>query len=188
MGFLLSLHPLCGGDLVPIVLVLSSVYICYYQQGRIQNLKKEGAQVARGRVFRHIQANLGDFLKNLAQKRVGVRPPLDPRLLSIITISIIQQFDNVNALQSPIPILSSQFFSYGSPCFCSKIGLFSNPRWPPLTNQHKCSAVANIHPIFTNQLICISKMAAQANIHRIYTKKLLLTPCDVSPWLSSKIS
>ena len=43
-------------------------------QGRIQDLKKEEAQVARGRVFRHIWANLGDFLKNLAQKRVGVRP------------------------------------------------------------------------------------------------------------------
>ena len=39
--------------------------------------------MARTRVFRHIQASLGDFLKNLAQKRVGVRPlrpSLDPRL------------------------------------------------------------------------------------------------------------
>ena len=26
------------------------------------------------------EANLGDFLKNLTEKRVGVRPPLDPRL------------------------------------------------------------------------------------------------------------
>ena len=36
------------------------------------------------RVFRHIYGNLGNFLKSLAQKRVGVRPqrppPLDPRL------------------------------------------------------------------------------------------------------------
>ena len=44
-------------------------------QGRIQDLKKEGAQGNRGRIFLHILANLGGFLKNLAQKRVGVRPP-----------------------------------------------------------------------------------------------------------------
>ena len=31
--------------------------------------------MARGRVFGHIQANLVDFLKNLTQKRVGVRHP-----------------------------------------------------------------------------------------------------------------
>ena len=30
-------------------------------QGRIQDLKKEGAQVARRRVFTHILANLEDF-------------------------------------------------------------------------------------------------------------------------------
>ena len=35
--------------------------------------------------FRHNEANLGDFLKNLAQKRVGVRPlrPLWIRALGI---------------------------------------------------------------------------------------------------------
>ena len=32
--------------------------------------------------FWHILANLGDFLKHLAQKGVGVRPPLDQRLRS----------------------------------------------------------------------------------------------------------
>ena len=47
------------------------VYYCD-RQGRIQDLKKEGL----GGEF----LNIGDFLKNLTQKRVGVRPPLDPRL------------------------------------------------------------------------------------------------------------
>ena len=65
-----------------------------YNQGRIQDLKKEGAQVARGRVFRHIKANLRDFLKNFAQKRVGVRPLrpyLDPRLLITFNMPDISQ-------------------------------------------------------------------------------------------------
>ena len=48
------------------------------KQGRIQDLKKEGAQKVRGRDFRHVWANLGDFLKNLAQKVVGVRPLRPP--------------------------------------------------------------------------------------------------------------
>ena len=54
-------------------------------QGRIQDLKKEGAQWLRGLAPKTFLANLGDFLKNLGQKGVGVRPlrpppPLDPRL------------------------------------------------------------------------------------------------------------
>ena len=52
-------------------------------QRRIQDLKKEGAQVAQGLAPNIFLANLGDFLNNLAQKGVGVRPPLDPRLLHI---------------------------------------------------------------------------------------------------------
>ena len=44
------------------------------QQGRIQDLKNEATQVARGQVFGHIWANLEYFLKNLAQKRVSVHP------------------------------------------------------------------------------------------------------------------
>ena len=51
-------------------------------QGRIQDLKKEGAQWLRGLAPNTFLANLGDFLKNFGQKGVGVRPPpLDPRLL-----------------------------------------------------------------------------------------------------------
>ena len=41
-------------------------------------MKKEGRRWlggGGGRVFRHIKAKLGDFLKNSVQKRVGVRPP-----------------------------------------------------------------------------------------------------------------
>ena len=55
----------------------------YYngKQGRIQDLKKESAQGVRGLAQRFFLANLGDFLKSLAQKGVGVRPPLDPRLV-----------------------------------------------------------------------------------------------------------
>ena len=34
--------------------------------------------MARGRVFRHNQGNLGDFLKNLAQKTGGRAPPVPP--------------------------------------------------------------------------------------------------------------
>ena len=49
-----------------------------YNQGQIQDLKKEGAQVAWGQVFRQIYANLGDFLKNFAQKLVGVHPLRPP--------------------------------------------------------------------------------------------------------------
>ena len=45
-------------------------------QGRIQDLKMEGAQGVRGLVPKIFLANLGDFLKNLAQKGVGWRPPL----------------------------------------------------------------------------------------------------------------
>ena len=44
------------------------------QTGADPGFEKGGAQVAQGPVFGHIQANFGDFLKNLAQKRVG--PPL----------------------------------------------------------------------------------------------------------------
>ena len=48
----------------------------------MQDLKKEGVQ---GLAHKSFLANLGDFLKNLALKGVGVRPlrpppPLDPRL------------------------------------------------------------------------------------------------------------
>ena len=44
-------------------------------QGRIQDLKKEGAQGVRGLAPKAFLANSGDFLNNLAQKGVGVRPP-----------------------------------------------------------------------------------------------------------------
>ena len=53
------------------------------RQGWIQDLEKEGAQGVRGLAPQYLLANLGDFLKNLAQKAVGkcpLRPPLDPRL------------------------------------------------------------------------------------------------------------
>ena len=52
------------------------------RQVRIQDLKKEGRR-GFGCSPPILLANLGDFLKNLAQKGVGVRPlrpPLDPRL------------------------------------------------------------------------------------------------------------
>ena len=42
-------------------------------QGQIQDLKKEGAQGVREFAPNIFLTNLGDFLKNLAQKRVGVR-------------------------------------------------------------------------------------------------------------------
>ena len=45
-------------------------------QGRIQDLKKEGAQGVRGLAHNIFLSNLGDFLKNSAQKWVGVRPLL----------------------------------------------------------------------------------------------------------------
>ena len=44
-------------------------------QGQIQDLKKEGAQGVQGLAPEIFLANLRDFLKNLAQKGVGVRPP-----------------------------------------------------------------------------------------------------------------
>ena len=43
-------------------------------QGRIQDLKKEGAQWLRGLAPNTFLAKLGDFLKNFRQKGVGVRP------------------------------------------------------------------------------------------------------------------
>ena len=48
-------------------------------QGRFQDLKQEA--YSSGARTNICLANLGDVLKNLAQKGVGVRaPPLDPRL------------------------------------------------------------------------------------------------------------
>ena len=47
------------------------------EQGRIEDLKKEGAQGARGLTPNIFLANLGDFLNNLAQKSA-----LDPRLVN----------------------------------------------------------------------------------------------------------
>ena len=49
-------------------------------QGRIQDLKKEGCTGFGGSLPRFFLANLGDFLKNLAQKGVGVRPLRSPPL------------------------------------------------------------------------------------------------------------
>ena len=49
------------------------------EQGRIQDLKKEGAQWLCGLAPKIILANLGNFLKNLGQKGVGMRPPLESR-------------------------------------------------------------------------------------------------------------
>ena len=54
--------------------------------GRIQDLKKEGAQGIRGLVFKLFLANLGDF-QEIGAKRSGrarppAPPPLDPRLQS----------------------------------------------------------------------------------------------------------
>ena len=69
--------------LVPFGQLVCHVTVNSARQGRIQDLKKEGAQKVRGRDFRHILANLGDFLRNLVQNGVGVHPlcpPLDPRL------------------------------------------------------------------------------------------------------------
>ena len=48
-------------------------YRSMWMQERIQDLKKEGAQGVRGLTLKNFLANLGDFLKNLAQKGVGVR-------------------------------------------------------------------------------------------------------------------
>ena len=51
--------------------------VCHNRfQGRIQDLKKKGAQGDRGNVPKTFLANLGDFLKSFAQKGVGVGPPL----------------------------------------------------------------------------------------------------------------
>ena len=44
-------------------------------QGRIQDLKKEGAQGVPPKIF---SVNLGDFSKYLAQRELGVRPPAPP--------------------------------------------------------------------------------------------------------------
>ena len=57
-------------------------------QGQIQDLKQEGAQGVRGLAPKIFLANLGDFSKYLAQKKVGrappCAPPLVPRLLQAI--------------------------------------------------------------------------------------------------------
>ena len=54
----------------------------HYTEGRIQDWKKEGGAGVQGLVPKIFSANSGDFLKNLAQKKVGVRPPpLDLRLI-----------------------------------------------------------------------------------------------------------
>ena len=47
-------------------------------QGRIQDLKKEGAQGVRGLTPKIFLANLRDFAKILAQKGVGMRPLRPP--------------------------------------------------------------------------------------------------------------
>ena len=51
------------------------------QQGRIQDLKKEGRRGSGGSPPRFL-THFGDFLENLAQKGVGVRPHLDLHLVS----------------------------------------------------------------------------------------------------------
>ena len=47
-------------------------------QGRIQDLKKEGVQWLRRLAPKTFLANLGDFVQNVGQKGVSVRPPPPP--------------------------------------------------------------------------------------------------------------
>ena len=56
-------------------------------QGRIQDLKKEGAQWLRGLAPNTFLAKLGDFLKNFRQKGVGVRP-LPPSGSALDTVGL----------------------------------------------------------------------------------------------------
>ena len=64
-------------------------------QGRIQDLKKEGAQWLQGVTPSTFSASLGDFLKNLGQKGVGVRPPSGSNVgLTDLEISWISQVDH----------------------------------------------------------------------------------------------
>ena len=51
--------------------------------GADPGFEKGRAQGGRGLAPKIFLANLGDFLKNLAQKGVGVRPSLDPILSCI---------------------------------------------------------------------------------------------------------
>ena len=60
-------------------------------QGRIQDLKKEGAQWLRGLAPKTFLANLEDFLKNLGQKGVGLRP-LGPPSGSVPVSCILGNF------------------------------------------------------------------------------------------------
>ena len=68
-------------------------------QGRNQDLKKEGVHGIRGLAPKIFLANLGDFLKNLAQKGVGVRPlrvPLWIRACNLST-TLAQHYSNTGS-------------------------------------------------------------------------------------------
>ena len=72
-------------------LLTNSDGITNADQGRIQDLEKEGAQGVWRLAPMILLAHFGDFLKNLAQKRVGVRlpaPPLDQPLLTQCWVNI----------------------------------------------------------------------------------------------------
>ena len=70
-------------------------------------------------------------------------------------VTTTQQFDDIDALQLSIFILSLQIF-FGTPSdglplltwLSFKISSFGYPRWLFLTNRRKISPVIDIHPIF----------------------------------------
>ena len=74
-----------------LVVVITSTTSCTClvtdTQGRIQDLKKEGAQWLRGLAPNTFLAKLGDFLKNFRQKGVGVRP-LPPSGSALDTVGL----------------------------------------------------------------------------------------------------
>ena len=72
--FIASICP----KLVIKIKVLIITLFTYRAQGRIQDLKKEGAQWLRGPAPKTFLVKSGDFLNNLGQKGVGVRPPAPP--------------------------------------------------------------------------------------------------------------
>ena len=77
---LVFLLPFCSYYHILVVVITSTtsctclVTVNTDTQGRIQDLKKEGAQWLRGLAPNTFLAKLGDFLKNFRQKGVGVRP------------------------------------------------------------------------------------------------------------------
>ena len=80
-----------------------------FTQGRIQDLRKEGAQLSRRRVFRPILANLEEFLKNLAQTLLFFSDGLYLLIYLSIYLHLVVLLAKIRSLKCNLSFTSSKF-------------------------------------------------------------------------------